>query len=147
MISGARIATDVWDQIYPAKTDAESKATSQKFVREVLGYKWVRNHAGRKGTAMIVESTRMGTDEGEIFSFHNETNEDCYCVETPDGISPVSSRTGSTFMRYSDTDISAGVCYEGNGYRTVSLGFPIETMKNEKDIDKIISLTLEFFTK
>ena len=36
---------------------------------------------------------------------------------------------------------------EGNGYRTVSLGFPIETMKNEKDIDRIISLTLEFFTK
>lgn len=147
LISGAHIATDVWDQIYPAQTDAEFKANSQKFVREVLGYKWVRNHAGRKGTAMIVESTRMGTDEGEIFSFHNETNEDCYCVETPDGISPASSRTGSTFMRYSDTDISAGVCYEGNGYRTVSLGFPIETIKNEKDIDRIISLTLEFFTK
>lgn len=147
LISGAHIATDVWDQIYPAKTDAEFRANSQKFVREVLGYKWVRNHAGRKGTAMIVESTRMGTDNGETFYFHNEINEECYCVETPDGISPASSRTGSTFMKYGDTDISAGVCYEGNGYRTVSLGFPIETMKNEKDIDRIISLTLEFFTK
>lgn len=147
LVSGANIATDVWDQIYPAHTDKEFREESKKFVREVLGYKWVRNHAGRTGNARIVESTRMGTEDGNGMNYYNTMNEECYCVENPDGISPASSRTGSTFMRYSDTDISAGVCFEGSGYRTVSLGFPIETLKDEKDIDSIISLTLEFFSK
>ena len=50
-------------------------------------------------------------------------------------------------MRYTDTGISAGVCFEGNGYRAVSIGFPIETLKEEKDINNIISVTLEFFSK
>ena len=50
-------------------------------------------------------------------------------------------------MRYSDTGIGAGVCHEGTGYRTVCIGFPIETLKNEKNIDSIISITLEFFSK
>jgi hypothetical protein len=68
-------------------------------------------------------------------------------VETPDGISPVSSKTGSTFMRYTDTELSAGVCFEGNGYRTVALGFPIETLKNTEEIEEIINNTLEFFSK
>ena len=50
-------------------------------------------------------------------------------------------------MRYTDTELSAGVCFEGTGYRAVSLGFPIETLKNEKDIDTIIKTTLQFFSK
>ena len=90
----------------------------------------------------------MGTEESEeSLSWHNKINSECYCVETPDGIAPVSSRTGSTFMRYDDTDISAAVCFEGAGYRTVSFGFPIETLKEGKDINSIISLTLDFFNK
>jgi hypothetical protein len=48
-------------------------------------------------------------------------------------------------LRYTDTGISAGVGYEGNGYRAMSLGFPIEVLKNEEDIDQIINITLEFF--
>jgi hypothetical protein len=68
-------------------------------------------------------------------------------VEAPDGLAPVSAKTGSTFIRYSDTEISAGVCYEGKGYKAVSIGFPIETLKEEKNIDNIINTTLEFFSK
>jgi hypothetical protein len=74
-------------------------------------------------------------------------NEECYSVENPDAISPVSAKTGSTFLRYSDTDMSAGVCYEGDGYKAVSIGFPLETLKDEKNIDYIIKTTLEFFNK
>ena len=63
-----------------------------------------------------------------------------------DGISPASGKSRS-FMRYADTGISAGICHEGNGYRTVCLGFPIETLDSEEDIDRIIRLTLEFFSR
>ncbi len=147
LISGANIATDVWDSVYPVEIDKSFREESQKFVRNVLGYKWVKNYAGRNGTVGLTESTRMGTEDSAAWNFHNEINPVSYCVETPDGIAPVSSRTGSTFMKYADTGISAGVCYEGAGYRAVSLGFPIETLKDEKNINDIISLTLQFFNK
>ena len=147
LISGAHIATDVWEDIYPAEVSKTYKTETQKFVKDVLGYKHVSNYAGRKGSAAMVKSTRMGVEPGQPWSFHNTINAECYSVETPDGITPVSSKTGSTFMRYTDTELSAGVCFEGTGYRTVSLGFPIETLKNEKDIDTIIKTTLQFFSK
>ncbi len=147
LVSGANIGTDVWDSIYQIEIDNEYKDDTKKFVREVLGYKWVRNNAGRKGTVSYTESSRIGTVKGDSVDFYNEINPERYCVETPDGISPASAKTGSTFMRYSDTRISAGVCYEGNGYRTVSLGFPIETLKEENDINNIIKITLDFFSK
>ena len=146
-MSGAHIATDVWDEIYPVQIDSAYRADTQKFAKDVLGYRWVSNFAGRKGKVSMVKSTRMGVEPGAKWEFHNEINEDCYCVETPDGISPASSKTGSTFMRYTDTELSAGICHEGKGYRTVCLGFPVETLKEEKDIDQIINITLQFFSK
>lgn len=147
LTSGAYIATDIWDQVYPVHTDSTFREESKAFAREVLGYRWVRNHGSKVGTVRYVKSTRFESRKGKAFGFHNEINEKCYCVESPDGITPVSARTGSTFLRYSDTDISAGVCYEGQGYRAVSIGFPIETLKDEKNIDNIIKTTLDFFSK
>jgi len=147
LVSGAYIATDVWDSIYPVQADSTYKADTKKFVREVLGYKWVRNNGGRMGQVRLTRSERMGTVPSGSWEFHNEINSGCYSIECPDAIAPASARTGSTFMRYADTKLSAGVCHDGSGYRTVSLGFPVETLKNEADIDSIISLTLEFFRK
>jgi len=84
-------------------------------------------------------------EKGEKVSFHNNINEECYSVESPDGIS--ARGKASTFMRYTDTDIPAAVCKEGDGYKTVCLGFPIETLKEESHIDSIISLTLDYFSR
>ena len=53
-------------------------------------------------------------------SFHHVRNESRYAVETPDGIVPASGQA-STILRYRDTNISAGICFEGTGYRTVVL--------------------------
>ncbi|MBR1435146.1 MAG: hypothetical protein IJ584_08545, partial [Bacteroidales bacterium] len=80
------------------------------------------------------------------FKFHNAYNEEVYFAETPDGLLP-SNDKGSTFLRYSDTNISAGVCYEGNGYKTVSLGFPIEVMKQKEDMGSLMKTVMEFFQK
>lgn len=146
LVSGAYIGTDIWDSVYPVKTDTRYQEQSKKFAREVLGYKWIRNQASRKGSARLVKNDRIGNGNGPEMSFYNSVNQECYSIEAPDGIAPASSK-GSTFMRYPDSRVSAGVCHEGDGYRTVCIGFPIETLKNEKDIDNIISLTLQFFSK
>lgn len=142
LVSGANIGTDIEDRIYPVKTDSVFRKNSVKFAEEVLGYRWMGNYAGKRGN---VRGT-AGIFNGTAVSFHNTPNSKCYCVETPDGIVP-SDRSGKTVMRYSDTGISAGVSYEGNGYRTVSLGFPIETLRTEKDIETIIEITLDFFER
>lgn len=147
LVSGSNIATDVWDAVYPVQVDSAYRADTKKFAREVLGYKWVTSFGGRKGQVRLTESSRMGVIDGKSWEFHNTINSKSYCVENPDGISPASVKTASTFMRYSDTGHPAATCHEGKGYKTVCIGFPIETLKENKDIESIISLTLQFFKK
>ena len=146
-VSGAHIATDIWDYVYPVKADSAFTAESKVFAKEVLGYEWVRNFGSRDGSVQYVKNTSIGTRKGNAFRFYNRINDKCYCVETPDGIAPASDGTASTFLSYADTRISAGICHVGKGYKTVCIGFPLETLKEEKNIDHIIQTTLDFFSK
>ena len=143
LVSGAYIGTDIWDSIYPAEIDSVFRENSIKFARTVLGYKWMSNVSTRRAEVKGVSNPMVSFGN---YSFTNEPNELIYSVESPDGIIPASSK-GKTVLRYADTGISAGVCFEGEGYRTVCLGFPIETIREEKNIDEIITTTLDFFKK
>ena len=143
LVSGANIGTDIWDSIYPVQIDSVFKEKSIKFASGVLGYKWMGSLASRRA---VVKGVRNSMADFGSYSFYNEPNSLCYSVESPDGIIPASNK-GKTVLRYADTGISAGVCFEGEGYRTVSLGFPVETLKEENQIDEIITITLEYFNK
>ena len=116
------------------------------FAKEVLGYKWRTDQASRTGQVKSARNPLADYSELGVFGFHNTVNPDVYSVESPDGLEPA-SEAGKTLFRYADTGISAGVGYEGDGYRAVSLGFPIEVLHDKKDINKIINITLEFFKK
>ena len=142
LVSGANIGTDIADSIYPVKIDSVFREKSIKFAADVLGYRWIGNYGSRRGT---LRGT-AGLFDGMSASLYNTPNPICYSVETPDGIIP-SGTSGKTVMRYSDTGVSAGVGFEGKGYRTMSFGFPIEALKEEKDIDNLIKITLEFFDR
>lgn len=144
LVSGANIGTDVWDSIFPVEKDENLTKETKNFVQQVLGYKWMTNHASRKGVVKPAANNFLAASGA--WDFHTEINSECYCVETPDGIVPA-SKSAATFLRYADTGISAGVCYNAEGYRCVSLGFPIETLKEESQIDNIIKLTIEYFKK
>ena len=146
LVSGAYIGTDISDSVFPVKKDSAFTAESEKFAARVLGYKWMSDQASGTGKVKgarnaMMDFARMGT-----FGFYNTVNPDCYSVESPDGIVPT-SEAGKTLLRYTDTGISAGVGFQGEGYRAVSFGFPIETLQNKEDIDQIINITLEFFKK
>ena len=146
LVSGAYIGTDIWDQIYPYEKDRTEVAGAKKFAQNVLGYRWAANSASRKGTVRFLRNdTISGLPEGTL-EICNEINSGQYCVESPDGILP-GSKSATSFMRYTDSGISAGICNDGKGYRTVCLGFPIESLTSEKDIDNIINITLEFFSR
>lgn len=144
LVSGAYIGTDIWDAIYPVRKDSLERAEAAAFAKEVLGYKFVTNRASRRG---VVAPVAFPAAKGYTrASFATERNPRIYCVESPDGIAP-DGKSSRTIYRYTDSNISAGVAYEGKGYRCVSLGFPIETLDDQKQINDIIKTTLDYFKK
>lgn len=142
IVSGAYIGTDIDDSIYPVNIDKEFRASSSKFAKEVLGYVFVTNQASRSGEIRPVDTE----SSDETLHFVTKMNPHKYCVESPDGISPA-SKTGTILYRYSDSEIPAGVAHEGNGYKSISYGFPIEALDSEASINKLISNTLEYIKK
>ena len=146
LVSGAYIGTDIWDQIYPYQKDKESVAAAKKFAQNVLGFKWAANSASRFGKVRYLRNEVLTELPAGGLEICNEINSEQYCVESPDGILP-GVKTATSFMRYADSGISAGICNEGKGYRTVCLGFPIEALESEENINDIITLTLEFFSR
>lgn len=146
LISGANIGTDLWDQIYPVGRDSLYQAGAQEFVKEVLGYKWLTNYASRCEEVRPMPGKIMQmTDFCAPFAFYQKPNDYIYNVETPDGLQPASDNAFE-FLRYIDTNISAGVCNVGNGYRSASIGFPIEVIKDEQDRVALLKAVLDFFS-
>ncbi|MGL5317679.1 MAG: xanthan lyase [Bacteroidales bacterium] len=134
LISGSFVGTDLWEGV----TDDPER---RKFAEDVLKFKWRSNHASSQGQARFVASPyKFGQNS---FSFHNTPNEQSYAAEHPDGIEP-SKDQSFTFMRYEDTNISAAVGYYGKDYRSVVLGFPIETVKTDAERDQLIRKLVEF---
>ena len=103
------------------------------------------NFAGRSGEVSFVQDS-LYAYKAPAGAFYTAPNPEKYCIESPDGISP-SSRKGKVIMRYSDTNNPAGIRHEADGYRTVCMGFPIEALKSQEDIDTIIKKTLEYFNR
>ncbi|MGM9786077.1 MAG: xanthan lyase [Candidatus Cryptobacteroides sp.] len=141
--SGSNIGTDIWDRIYPVQKDSIFMERSMKFAREVLGFRWMTNHASRTATVKVV--SKDAGCSGRTMQYSNIPNPDIYCVESPDGIVPADNKKGRIFARYTDTGISAAVSFEGDGYRTVCFGFPLECLLNEEDLYDTIESTLEYF--
>ena len=146
LISGANIGTDAWDQIYPYTRDKDSAISTQKFIKDVLGYRWVTGFAGRSGEVRFSQDSLFVNNPDKAGSMFTRPNPHKYCVESPDGISAANGK-GKVVMRYTDTDIPAGIRFEAGSYKTVCLGFPIEALKEEEDIEKIIKATIEYFNR
>lgn len=146
LISGSKIATDVWDSVYPVRADSLFRESSKRFVTGTLGYRWASANGSRKAQVRFVRNDKIDADLSERLHVCNEINPVQYSVEALDGLSPA-SRNGAVVMRYADSGIPAGICHDGKGYRTMCLGFPIEALTETEDIEKIIRLTLEYFNK
>jgi hypothetical protein len=147
LISGANIATDAWDKIYDYQIDsvmmADVVTPMRDFITGVLKYKWMTNNATAGGDVKMVQNP-FGLPLSS-YSFFNKPNPHRYQVESPDGLVPA-DKNAYTILRYSDNNISAGVAYEGD-YRVVSLGFPIETLQSQEQIEAIIKELMEFLDK
>ena len=133
LISGANIATDLFDA--PGVDEA-----GMNFAKDVLKYRWMTNYASREGGIKSV-SNPFGF-EGK-FKFNTQLNDRIYAVESADALVPA-GKDSYTIFRYAENNISAGVAYKG-AYRTVTLGFPIETLGCGHQIEKLIGEVVKFF--
>lgn len=131
LISGSRIATDVWGNVYGVAVDTADVSRTKAFIGDVLGYRWASSH---------------GTNTGDLagMPFYNEMNEECYAVPNPDGLRNNDAR-GSIWLRYGSSGVPAAVRFNGGEHKTVSIGVPLECLKNDADRDKIFRESFEFF--
>lgn len=136
-ISGAYVATDLWDNPLIPAEDAD-----KAFATEVLKYKWRVNRAAIEGKVKCVASP-IKAFAGN-FDYFNELNEEGYVVESPDALEPA-AKGAYTVMRYSENNLSAGVAYDGDDYKTCILGFPFESVRCEAQRAELMKSILNFF--
>lgn len=137
LVSGAYVATDLWDNRL-----APSKEEDRRFAEEVLKYRWRTGQAAVEGRVKGVASP-YNLALGE-YTYFNELNDQCYVVESPDAIEPA-AKGAYTIMRYSENNLSAGVAYRGDDYKTCVLGFPIEALRTQAERSQLIKSVLNFF--
>ncbi len=142
-VSGAYVATDIWDNPF---SDPATSEADKKFAKEVLGYCWRVGQASVTGEAYQVP-TRFKAFTGGDYTFYNELNADCYAIESPDSFYPADSKTGSTFMRYTENNLIAGTAGRFDNYRTVVIGFPFETIVSRDKRNSLMKQILNFFDK
>ena len=130
-VSGARIATDVWDAVYDFTPDPVVMAEGKKFVKDVLGYSWSSSHG-----------TNLGLIDG--MPFYDRVNPDFYAVQHTDGLKPAGPGA-SVWLRYDRSGVPAAVRYDARNYRAVSIGVPLECLKCQEDRDRLLRDVLEYF--
>lgn len=141
-ISGAYVATDLWDNDL---SDETTLAADQKFATEVLGYHWRVGQASVTGEAYEVPSTFSAFTDKQ-FSFSNSLNAWDYVVESPDSFYPADER-GEVIMRYKENNLVAGTAMADKNYRTVVIGFPFETISGADSRDTLMKQVLTFLKK
>ncbi len=141
-ISGAYVATDIWDNPNSSKEVAEA---DQKFATEVLGYHWRVDQASVTGEAYTVKSRFREFTPAE-YQFSAELNSECYAVESPDSFY-AANKDGATIMRYTENNLVAGIAYNPGSYRTVVIGFPFETIKSAAERDELMGQVLNFLSQ
>ena len=139
LLTGAYVASDIWDKEHPAQAEIN-------FAKNVMGYTWVDGRATLLGEAYSVPTTLKMSDGMSNLTFYNQLNSDFYAVESPDAIK-ASDERGATILRYKENNIPAGIASSRNGYKTVVVGFPFETIKSENERDEFMQRVMNFFEK
>lgn len=127
LISGAYIGTDL--------TERQDSAAIV-FARDQLGYIWRTDHADKGGVL-----TGTGAFGPGSWHYNSETDERIYRVESPDAVEPFGNNA-STILRYEETGKSAGVLYNGQSYRVITLGFPLESIPDESERNQWVAKAL-----
>ncbi len=137
LLTGAYVASDVFDRATPDSTEVN-------FAKNVMGYTWGGSQASCTGEVYTLPTSVKQISADMDIHYNHELSEKIYCVESPNSIFASDSH-GTPFMRYSENNRNAAVLSQRDGYRTVVMGFPFETITNRAVRDKLMCQILDFF--
>lgn len=131
VVSGAYVGSDIWQNPYADTAD-------KMWGEDILNIK-LRNSKGAINGEIKSVASPLSWD-GHNFKYYNSLNSDGYVVENPDAIEST-NKNGFTVFRYPENNLSAGVFnpYETGGSACI-LGFPIESIRTEKERNLLIQL-------
>ncbi len=137
-LSGAYVGTDIWDKKEPVKAE-------QDFAKNVMGYTYLDGMATLRGEVYSVPTVNNPSSmpDSVKYTFVNKLNGKVYAAESPDAIKASDSK-GSTWLRYSENNIPAGIVSDRGGYRTVVLGFPFEVITSQQERDRMMADILKW---
>lgn len=121
LVSGAYIGSDMLG------------VDEQQFTQNILHYKT----SGRVQASQIQFVQGMNTS----WTLYNTLNEERYAATWVDNITP--THDAFAVMLYNN-QVSAGTAYSGRDYRCMALGFPFESIKEDKTRDKMMEAILKF---
>lgn len=116
--------------------DMVSDLNDEKFTESVLHYRWEGSLPS--ATADQVKGMRSKT----IINRH--ANSQSYGVTKPDVISPTG--LAHTLFTYSESKLPAGVGFKDRTTSTITLGFPFESINQERERDRIMRAILNYLT-
>lgn len=120
IVSGANIASDL-----------QGDAAAEAFAEEVLGYRLANAYGTRSGCIADMP-------------FSSDLNPEIYCVDRPDGLK-AAGKGAQVWLRYPGSIYAAAVSKQGDNYKCVSLGVPVETVIRPEDRQWILGQALDWF--
>ena len=137
LASGCYVGSDLWNGLNADSNDRE-------FARKVLHILYNGDMATRRGVVRVTPSpTKMARQN---ITFNREPSRDFYAVESPGCIMP-SGQGAFIAMRYATNNQSAAVGYIGKEYRSMVMGFPFESIINERERDTLMDGILNFLSE
>ncbi|MEE1148932.1 MAG: xanthan lyase, partial [Alistipes sp.] len=110
------------------------------FAEKVLKVRFGGGMASRSGKVRT-QPSRLSRKK-MAFTFNTQPSEEVYPVESPEVVQPADKRA-FTILRYDESQESAAVAYDG-AYRSIVVGFPLETITDDKERGKFIESALDY---
>lgn len=139
LMSGAYVGSDIWK-------NASATQAEQAFAQNVLGYKLRATRACTTGKVETVPTSYKALSGKRTATFTQQLNSKTYAVESPDAIMPAGNGS-ETYMRYAENRKPAAVASDHGTYRTVVMGFPLETVTDASARGAIVGDVMNFFQK
>lgn len=125
LVSGAYVGSDMTSE------------TDRLLTRSLLKYEY--------GGALISDSINGITSHDGSFDIFRHLNEESYCVPAVDCLAPTAE--GFCPMVYGPIGQSAAVAYDGQDYRAMTLGFPLESIMDSGMRRRVLSSIIAFLIR
>lgn len=116
--------------------DMISSLADEQFTTDILHYRWEGSLPS--ATESEISGMRCNMDILRV------ADENSYGVTRPDVISPTGK--ASILLKYSTSQLPAGIGYKESKYRCITLGFPFENITSSKEQERLMRGFLRYLT-